>query len=348
MVVPTCFTSNIGRVVDFCEGVVLTDSVWLLSSPHRWQTLLQTMDKFIFPMDKTTVSEEKGMAVFSLAGPRAAESLALVGCASAPAPGRSVEGEFDGEQVMVISHKRPMTRKESLQEGNGSGAEQAYFSLIVPSSVSARVWSAVSASPSVVIAGEEEWQMLRIKQGLPFPGKELTSDYNPLEAGLWHTVHFDKGCYIGQESISRVNAYNAVRTALYGVSFEESASVEEGAELLTQETGARAGVITSMVDPEAASHQFGLAYIKTKAGGVGLKVATKDGVTGTVVQVPYPTRSDAESAMPPAMKEDASREEPAAALGLEGEKAKEKARKAAKLEAMQKKIDALKARRKTT
>lgn len=49
---PTCFTSNIGRVVDFCEGVVLDDSVWLLSSPHRWQTLLQTMDKFIFPMDK--------------------------------------------------------------------------------------------------------------------------------------------------------------------------------------------------------------------------------------------------------------------------------------------------------
>lgn len=52
MVVPTCFTNNIGRVVDFCEGVVLEDSVWLLSSPPRWQRLLQTMDKFIFPMDK--------------------------------------------------------------------------------------------------------------------------------------------------------------------------------------------------------------------------------------------------------------------------------------------------------
>lgn len=75
--------------------------------------------------------------------------------------------------------------------------------------------------------------------GLPFPGKELTSDYNPLEAGLWHTVHFDKGCYIGQETISRVNAYNAVKTALYGVSFEESALVEEGAELIVGETGKR-------------------------------------------------------------------------------------------------------------
>ena len=48
----TCFTNNVGRVVDFCEGVVREDEVWLLSSPHRWQSVLQTMDKFIFPMDK--------------------------------------------------------------------------------------------------------------------------------------------------------------------------------------------------------------------------------------------------------------------------------------------------------
>lgn len=48
-----------------------------------------------------------------------------------------------------------------------------------------------------------------------------------------------------------------------------------------------------------------------------------------VVQVPYPTRSDAESAMPPAKKEDDSggAEAAAASLGLEEEKAKEKARK---------------------
>lgn len=51
-VVSTCFTNNVGRVVDFCEGVVREDEVWLLSSPHRWQSVLQTMDKFIFPMDK--------------------------------------------------------------------------------------------------------------------------------------------------------------------------------------------------------------------------------------------------------------------------------------------------------
>ncbi|CAM9134422.1 unnamed protein product [Ectocarpus fasciculatus] len=362
-VVATCFTNNIGRVVDFCEGVVLDDSVWLISSPHRWQTLLGTMDKFIFPMDKTSVSSlSEELAVFSLAGPKAAETLSLAKCASCPGPGRSVEWEFEGEKVLIVGHARPLTRiteEEGVSrdsegvEGRGQGTqEHPYYSIIVPVSASSKVWSALSASPSVVAAGEEEWQTLRIKQGFPFPGKELTADFNPLEAGLWHAVHFDKGCYIGQESISRVNAYNAVSKALYGVSFEDSASPEQGTELFVQETGKSAGVVTSMLDRDVTSHPFGLAYIRTKAGGVGLKVSTKEGEPlGTVVQVPYPTRSDAESAMPPAKKEGSDSGEKAtaaaAALGLEEEKAKEKARKAAKLEAMQKKIDALKARRKT-
>ncbi|CAM9112704.1 unnamed protein product [Hapterophycus canaliculatus] len=301
------------------------------------------------------------MAVFSLEGAQAMQSLAAAKCSSCPKPGRSVEWEFEGEKVLVISHSRPMTRLEDSQstdsgvsEGGVPSAGQTCLSLMVPLSVSSKVWSALAAAPSVVVAGEEEWQILRIKQGFPFPGKELTSDYNPLEAGLWHSVHFDKGCYIGQESISRVNAYGAVKNALYGVSFEESASPEEGTQLYAEETGtrqvvAKAGVVTSMLDPDTAPQPFGLAYIRIKAGGVGLKVATKEGVPlGTVVQVPYPTRSDAESAMPPAKKEKADSGEAnsaTAAMSLEEEKAKEAARKAAKLEAMQKKINALKARR---
>lgn len=58
-----------------------------------------------------------------------------------------------------------MTRKESPPDGSVPGAGHGYFSVIMPVSISARVWSAISTSPSVVVAGEEEWQTLRIKQG---------------------------------------------------------------------------------------------------------------------------------------------------------------------------------------
>lgn len=56
-------------------------------------------------------------------------------------------------------------------------------------------------------------------------------------------------------------------------------------------------------------------------------MATKDGVRGTVVQVPYPTRSDAESAMPPVKKDEGKEAEVATTSNLKEEKAKEAARK---------------------
>lgn len=46
--------------------------------------------------------------------------------------------------------------------------------------------------------------------GFPFPGKELTSDYNPLEAGLWHSVHFDKvSCFRSVRGV-HLKAFNDV------------------------------------------------------------------------------------------------------------------------------------------
>lgn len=36
------------------------------------------------------------------------------------------------------------------------------------------------------------WEQARILQGCPAPGKELTEDYNPLEAGLCHAVSLAK------------------------------------------------------------------------------------------------------------------------------------------------------------
>jgi folate-binding protein YgfZ len=53
--------------------------------------------------------------------------------------------------------------------------------------------------------GEADWERARITQGRPAAGAELTEDYNPYEAGLCHAVSLDKGCYIGQETLAKVN-----------------------------------------------------------------------------------------------------------------------------------------------
>ena len=52
--------------------------------------------------------------------------------------------------------------------------------------------------------GSDGWEAARVACGRPAPGAELTEDYNPLEAGLYHAVSVGKGCYIGQETIAKV------------------------------------------------------------------------------------------------------------------------------------------------
>jgi folate-binding protein YgfZ len=116
-------------------------------------------------------------------------------------------------------------------------------------------------------------------QGRPIPDQELTEYYNPLEAGLWRTVSFEKGCYIGQETIARLNTYKGVKQRLWGVQLSEVVSpgtvVTIGAE--------KVGILTSMTDLEMP---FGLAYIRTKAGGEGLQVQLGN-ASGKVVAVPF-------------------------------------------------------------
>ena len=119
-------------------------------------------------------------------------------------------------------------------------------------------------------------------QGKPKPNHELTTDYNPLEAGLWDAISFDKGCYIGQETIARLNTYKGVKQRLWGIKFASPVNLSES-KLITL-NGEKVGTITSHCDtPEGI---FALGYIRTKAGGEGLKVMVNE-VEGEVISLPF-------------------------------------------------------------
>ena len=112
------------------------------------------------------------------------------------------------------------------------------------------------------------------------PAAELTDDDNPLEAGLWHSVSFEKGCYIGQETIARLNTYQGVKKRLWGLVLEKA--VEPGAAILYE--GKKIGKLTSVMATEDGA--FGLGYLRTKAGGEGLSVEL-DGVKGEAIALPF-------------------------------------------------------------
>ena len=267
----TVFVTSTARTIDLATAYLTEDSILVLVSPQRRQKLMEWLDRFIFPMDRVELTDlSSTYAIFSLIGTESDIILENLGLAE-------IIGQADGDHQLLT------LENISLRVAVGNGLKIPGYNLILPLEKAAKIWSILTSAGAIPM-GNNSWEQLRILQGRPAPDRELTEDYNPLEAGLLDCISWEKGCYIGQETIARLNTYKGVKQRLWGV--ELSAPVIVGS-LITLEQE-KIGVITSYT--ETAKGSFALAYVRTKAGGAGLKVQVKE-VEGKLVALPFTTHN---------------------------------------------------------
>lgn len=126
------------------------------------------------------------------------------------------------------------------------------------------------------VGTKEDWEVLRVERGVPVWGHELGEDTLPPEAGLDRThVDYHKGCYIGQEVISRLKSVGHVNRRL--VRLRGAAGVVLpvcGAELQIAgaEGGAGVGRLTSAVRLQSRE-VAALAYLKRGVEALEFDVA---------------------------------------------------------------------------
>jgi folate-binding protein YgfZ len=116
----------------------------------------------------------------------------------------------------------------------------------------------------------------------------LNDRHNPLEAGLRQAISFDKGCYVGQEVIARLNTYGKVSRKLVGLSLPAGSPLpSRGAELFAE--GRAVGRVTSAVEPAGWPHPVGLAYVgsRTAAREVQLRAGGHE-IDAVLVELPFP------------------------------------------------------------
>ncbi|QJE97476.1 YgfZ/GcvT domain-containing protein [Luteolibacter luteus] len=111
----------------------------------------------------------------------------------------------------------------------------------------------------------EEAEAARIAAGVPAWNAELTEGMLPPEAGLdRNAISYHKGCYIGQEVLSRIKTAGKVNRRL--ARFTVPAGVKPGDELQLPDAEKSAGVITSVSPVADPSGEFAaLGYVE-KAG----------------------------------------------------------------------------------
>jgi folate-binding Fe-S cluster repair protein YgfZ len=104
----------------------------------------------------------------------------------------------------------------------------------------------IKQSLGSLVASEGDWEKRRILRGVPAWGKELDENTLPPEAGLERThIDYHKGCYIGQEVISRLKSVGHVNRTLCRFRGTDAELPAAGAAFFT-ESGAEAGALTSV------------------------------------------------------------------------------------------------------
>ena len=140
------------------------------------------------------------------------------------------------------------------------------WDLVLRPEVFEKVWPAMTAT--VAALDDELLEIIRIEAGVPRWGRELDENTLPPEAGLDRThVDYHKGCYIGQEVISRLKSVGHVNRELTGFISHGGSPLAPGARLFAPGDDEHPiGTITSAAFSFALEKPVALGYLKRGAG----------------------------------------------------------------------------------
>ncbi|PQQ11846.1 putative transferase [Prunus yedoensis var. nudiflora] len=266
----TVFVTPTARTIDIAHAWIMKNAVLLVVSPVTSRSISEMLNKYIFFNDKVEIQDiTKQTCFFVLVGPKSnqiMEELKL--------------GDLVGQPYGT--HQHFSVNGMPITVGVGNVISEKGFSLLMSPAAAGSVWKTI-LSQGAIPMGSNAWEKLRIFQGRPAPQKELTNEYNVLEAGLWNSISLNKGCYKGQETIARLITYDGVKQRLWAIRL--SAPAEVGS-LITID-GKKVGKLTSCTSGRKENGYFGLGYIKRQTVSEGDTVIVGDAVPGTVVEVPF-------------------------------------------------------------
>ncbi|KAM1135438.1 hypothetical protein ACFX2J_044271 [Malus domestica] len=266
----TVFVTPTARTIDIAHAWIMKNAVMLVVSPVTSRSISEMLQKYIFFNDKVEIQDiTKQTCFFVLVGPKSNQLMKELNL------GDLVEQPYGTHQHFSVDGM-PIT------VGVGNVISEKGFSFLMSPATAESVWKTI-LSQGAIPMGSNAWEKLRIFQGRPAPQKELTNEYNVLEAGLWNSISLNKGCYKGQETIARLITYDGVKQRLWGICL--AAPAEVGSILTVG--GKKVGKLTSCTSGKKESGYIGLGYIKRQSVSEGDTVIVGDAITGTVVEVPF-------------------------------------------------------------
>jgi folate-binding protein YgfZ len=271
-----------GRIESDLNIYCLKDELLLDFEPGLTAKVIARFDKFIIADDvqSTDVSEHYGL--LSVQGPKA-ESVVRDSGVGIEVP--------EGPLSFTCSTQSDLGELYCMRISRGPTIG---FDLFVPAAGLKEVADRLTRAVQGVGGRQCGWDALeiaRIEAGLPRFGQDMDETNLASEAGIEErAISYAKGCYIGQEVISRIRAYGQVAKALRGLRLDGPADrlAKKDEKILFGEK--EVGYITSAVHSPLLDANAALGYVRRECNEIGTELIVRSddqNIRATIVPLPF-------------------------------------------------------------
>jgi len=142
------------------------------------------------------------------------------------------------------------------------------------------------AAAGLTHGDETLYEITRIEQGIARYGQDMEEDTIPNEAGLeTRAISYHKGCYIGQEVISRIKSVGRVNWSWNGFLIDSPTPLPTDTKIVIEEK--EIGLITSSCYSKTLSRMIGLGYLRRGHENAGMKYLTQSNIKVEVTPLPF-------------------------------------------------------------
>jgi folate-binding protein YgfZ len=245
-----------GDLVAYNRG----DYILVTTEPGQVEKIKGIFDKYIIMDDVEVADVSEKLTAVGVAGPTSREAMEKAGFAIPQlAPGEVVDLQWNGIGATVA---------------RGLGDRGESYEIWFATENAGAIWDALVQAGATPV-GFEALEWLRILNGIPRYGLELTERYLPQETRQDRALHFAKGCYIGQEIVERIRSRALLHRGLAGFKIDGPAPPPGSAVMGLEK---QIGEITSSasIPIDGMTKTFGLGYIRTEADAPATQVKIRE------------------------------------------------------------------------
>jgi aminomethyltransferase len=280
----TAITTAKGKMESDANIFNLGEELLLDFEPGLTAKITVRLEKFIVADDVQIVDAAPHYGLLSVLGPKSAAVVRALGLFSelpARALGSVKISDVTLGEIYLMNHAR-------------LGEVLSGFDLFVPNNSLGAVADKLIAAAKQVGGRAMGWtafETARIEAGIPRFGADMDETNIPLECGIEsRAVVYNKGCYIGQETINRIHSIGHVTRELRGLKLADDLKKlpRRGDKLV--HAGKEVGYVTSAMKSPALSANIALGYVRREVNQIGseLILHTADGDSAATVRSGVP------------------------------------------------------------